>query len=91
MSSTTVSGFSIRDTASRAAASGRHRMAMSAVFNARAREAGSLRSFSGRVRSVMSVRDERRSKIRSPVVPALPSIKIFFMISETPASVQSVF
>ena len=77
----TVSGFSTIETASIAAASGRQRNAISHELSASFRAAGSLRISSGRVTSSKSPREESLSKILSPVVPALPSMKIFFILN----------
>ena len=61
-------------TASRAAASGRHRKVMSDALMRSARAAASLRSAGSMVSSSMSSRPARRSWMRSPVVPSLPSM-----------------
>ena len=70
-----VPGLRTSATASRAAASGRHRKATSAAFSNRARSAASLRS-SGAMRSTStSLRCARYSWMRRPVVPSCPSTK----------------
>ena len=74
----TVFGFSTRETASIAAASGRQRKAMSAELSASLRAETSLRSSSGRTTGSRSDRIEIRSRILSPVVPAEPSMKTRF-------------
>ena len=63
-----------RATDSLAAASGRHRMAMSASCRHARRASGSFRLSSGRVSMLTSGRSASLSNIRSPVVPSLPSI-----------------
>ncbi len=62
-------------TASRAAASGKQRMAMSQALMASARRRGSLRSAAASVNSLRSVRLRSRSWICNPVVPWSPSMK----------------
>ena len=69
------------ETASRAAASGRQRKTMSASLISALRAAGSLRSAGSMRKSSMSPRGSSRSKIRSPVVPSLPSMYTFGFIS----------
>ena len=69
-----VRSFFTRVTASRAAASGRQRKVMSEALIRRARSAVSLRSAGSMVSSSISVRPPRRSKMRRPVVPSLPSM-----------------
>ncbi len=86
VSSTKVSASPSRATASRAAASGRHRNTASAAAIASARRAGSLRSASGRVSRDMSARSVRRAAKRSPVVPELPSMNTFFIAYFLPHS-----
>ena len=61
------------------AAAGRHNNATSASLRSCLRRPSSFRSASGSVRSWMSLRACRRSKMRRPVVPALPSINTFFI------------
>ena len=73
----TVSVPSASATDSFAAASGRHRNAMSAAAIAFLLAAGSLRSFSGRTMSSSPLREESLLSMRSPVVPSLPSMNIF--------------
>ena len=75
----TVSGFSTMETASTAAASGRQRKLMSEEFIACFRAAKSFRTLSSRIISSMSLLSLSRSYILSPVVPALPSMNIFFI------------
>ena len=90
VSITAVSGFSIMPTASSAAASGRHRKAMSASFSAALRAAGSLRTASSSVISAMSSRASSRSRMRSPVVPALPSINTFMRFASPYSKYASI-
>ena len=72
---TRVRSFSIRATASWAAASGRHKKAMSQLFSISFLAERSLRCSSFSVSRAISLRPAKRSKIRRPVVPSLPSIK----------------
>ena len=79
VSITQTSGFSISDTASLAASSGRHRKTMSALLSMSLRAAVSFLSSSGIEISSMSFLSESLWTILSPVVPALPSMNTFFI------------
>ena len=74
----TVSGLVQRETASIAAASGRHRNVTSDALMSFALSTGSLRSSLSILSTSISFLPSNLSKIRSPVVPSLPSINTFF-------------
>ena len=78
-SMTTVFLFSTSPTASRAASSGKHKKTASAPLMASLRAATSLRSASGNAMREMSSRFPSISRMRRPVVPALPSINTLIM------------
>ena len=78
----TVSSLSTRDTASFAAASGRHRKAISAEFIAAFLAPESFLNSSGRRISSMSFRSSSLSYILKPVVPALPSMNTFVIFQK---------
>ena len=67
------------ETAASLIASGRHKKAISAANRASFLTAAFLRSSSGSVIREISFRSARRSRMRSPVVPALPSINTLAM------------
>ncbi|OWK18532.1 hypothetical protein AJ88_06415 [Mesorhizobium amorphae CCBAU 01583] len=69
--------FSISETLSLAAASGRHRIATSAALRNSARAAVSLRRSVGIEMISRSPRSASSALICSPVVPCSPSMKIF--------------
>ena len=71
----------MRLTASRAASSGRQSTTTSASLRYRRRASGSLRDAAGISRSVTSSRGASRSWIRSPVVPACPSMNTLVIAS----------
>src|SRR5690606_12043274 len=72
---TFTTSFSISDTASRAASSGKHRITASTLLSSRLRSAASLRLAGSMETSSRSRRPSRRSRICRPVVPASPSMK----------------
>ena len=78
-----VSGFSTRETATTAAASGRHKKDISDLLRASRRASVSFLFSSERVISSISRLSASLSYMRRPVVTALPSIKIFVIFSPT--------
>ena len=81
---TRVVSLVMSETLSRAASSGRHRMATSAALRNSARACGSLRRSTGAEMISMSSRPDSRDLICRPVVPCSPSMKTFgFMPSNS--------
>ena len=83
VSTTRTSGFSIIATLSRLAASGRHSTARSQELSISRRFSVSLRASPSRTVTSRSARPSSRERIRSPAVPALPSINTL-VIYNTP-------